>query len=275
MAFLPSSNAAMPPRIRCTDDPDRIEMKIRAIIPDNPRKPYDMKEIIRTVVDDGYFFESHQRFAKNMVTGFARLGGSPVGVVANNPRFLAGCLDIDASDKCARFVRFCDSFNLPVITFVDVPGYLPGVAQEHGGIIRHGAKVIYAYCEATVPKITVITHKAYGGAYDVMGSKHHGGDINFAYPTAEIAVMGPEGAVNIIFRREIQNAAPEEQDNLRTELLNEYKEKFANPYKAAELGYIDEVILPEYTRPKLIRALKSLRRKKVAQPVRKHGNIPL
>jgi propionyl-CoA carboxylase beta chain len=275
MAFLPSNNAATPPRIRCTDDPDRIEMKIRAIIPDNPRKPYDMKEIIRTVVDDGYFFESHQRFAKNMVTGFARLGGSPVGVVANNPRFLAGCLDIDASDKCARFVRFCDSFNLPVITFVDVPGYLPGVAQEHGGIIRHGAKVIYAYCEATVPKITVITHKAYGGAYDVMGSKHHGGDINFAYPTAEIAVMGPEGAVNIIFRREIQDAAPEEQEKLRTELLNEYKEKFANPYKAAELGYIDEVILPEYTRPKLIRALKSLRRKKVAQPVRKHGNIPL
>ncbi|MEE9557839.1 MAG: acyl-CoA carboxylase subunit beta, partial [Candidatus Adiutricales bacterium] len=275
MAFLPSNNAAMPPRIRCTDDPDRIEMKIRAIIPDNPRKPYDMKEIIRTVVDDGYFFESHQRFAKNMVTGFARLGGSPVGVVANNPRFLAGCLDIDASDKCARFVRFCDSFNLPVITFVDVPGYLPGVAQEHGGIIRHGAKVIYAYCEATVPKITVITHKAYGGAYDVMGSKHHGGDINFAYPTAEIAVMGPEGAVNIIFRREIQDAAPEEQEKLRTELLNEYIEKFANPYKAAELGYIDEVILPEYTRPKLIRALKSLRRKKVAQPVRKHGNIPL
>ncbi len=275
MAFLPSNNAAMPPRIRCTDDPDRIEMKIRAIIPDNPRKPYDMKEIIRTVVDEGYFFESHQRFAKNMVTGFARLGGSPVGVVANNPRFLAGCLDIDASDKCARFVRFCDSFNLPVITFVDVPGYLPGVAQEHGGIIRHGAKVIYAYCEATVPKITVITHKAYGGAYDVMGSKHHGGDINFAYPTAEIAVMGPEGAVNIIFRREIQDAAPEEQEKLRTELLNEYKEKFANPYKAAELGYIDEVILPEYTRPKLIRALKSLRRKKIAQPVRKHGNIPL
>jgi len=227
------------------------------------------------VVDNGYFFESQQRFAQNMITGFARLDGYPVGIVANNPRFLAGCLDIDASVKCARFVRFCDAFNVPLVTFVDVPGYLPGVAQEHGGIIRHGSKIIYAYCEATVPKVTVITRKAYGGAYDVMSSKHHGGDINFAYPTAEIAVMGPDAAVGIVFRREIDNAPPEEREKVRERLAEEYRRAFASPYKAAELGYIDEVILPEHTRVKLIRALRSLRRKKETRLPRRHGNIPL
>jgi len=275
LAFLPSNCEQKPPRIRCDDDPERLIPGLGDIIPENPKRPYNMKDIIRGVVDNGYFFEVHSRYAKNMVTGFARLAGYPVGVVANNPRFLAGCLDIDASMKCARFVRFCDAFNIPLITFVDVPGYLPGVAQEHGGIIKHGAKIIYAYCEATVPKITVITRKAYGGAYDVMSSKHHGGDINFAYPTAEIAVMGPEGAVNIVFRREIDNAAPEDRERVRGELVSEYLRKFASPYKAAELGYIDEIILPEETRIKLIRALKSLRRKTVNRPSRRHGNIPL
>jgi len=274
-SFLPSNYKQKPPRIECNDDPGRVEMKLRDIIPDNPKKPYRMKEIITTVVDNGYFFEVSRRHAKNMITGFARLAGYPVGIVANNPRFLAGCLDIDASNKCARFVRFCDAFNIPLITFVDVPGYLPGVAQEHGGIIRHGSKIIYAYCEATVPKITVITRKAYGGAYDVMSSKHHGGDINYAYPTAEIAVMGPEGAVNIIFRREIENAPPEEREKIRQELVDNYRRTFASPYKAAERGYIDEIIMPENTRPKLIWALKSLEHKKVSRTPRRHGNIPL
>jgi len=275
LAFLPSNCEQKPPRVRCTDDPERVIPDLGDIVPENPKRPYNMKDIIRNVVDDGYFFEVHQRYAQNMVTGFARLAGYPVGVVANNPRFLAGCLDIDASMKCARFVRFCDAFNIPLITFVDVPGYLPGVAQEHGGIIKHGAKIIYAYCEATVPKITVITRKAYGGAYDVMSSKHHGGDINYAYPSAEIAVMGPDGAVNIVFRREIENAPPEEREKVREKLIEEYRLKFASPYKAAELGYIDEIILPQDTRIKLIRALKSLRRKKESRPTRRHGNIPL
>jgi propionyl-CoA carboxylase beta chain len=275
LAFLPSNFEQKPPWIKPDDDPERVNMGLRDIIPDNPRKPYRMKDIIRGVVDNGYFFESQQRFAQNMITGFARLDGYPVGIVANNPRFLAGCLDIDASVKCARFVRFCDAFNIPLVTFVDVPGYLPGVAQEHGGIIRHGSKIIYAYCEATVPKVTVITHKAYGGAYDVMSSKHHGGDINFAYPTAEIAVMGPDGAVNIVFKHEIDNAPPEEREKVRERLIEDYRRTFASPYKAAELGYIDEVILPEHTRVKLIRALKSLRHKKEARMSRRHGNIPL
>ncbi|MBW2324306.1 MAG: acyl-CoA carboxylase subunit beta, partial [Deltaproteobacteria bacterium] len=275
LAFLPSNYEEKPPQVECDDDSGRVEMKLRDVIPDNPKKPYRMKEIITTVVDNGYFFEVSRRYAQNMITGFARLAGSPVGIVANNPRFLAGCLDIDASNKCARFVRFCDSFNIPLVTFVDVPGYMPGVAQEHGGIIRHGSKIIYAYCEATVPKITVITRKAYGGAYDVMSSKHHGGDINYAYPTAEIAVMGPEGAVNIIFKREIDDAPPEEREKVRQELVDNYRKTFANPYKAAEKGYIDEIIMPENTRPKLIQALKSLKNKKVTRPARRHGNIPL
>ena len=275
LSFLPSSSRERAPRVRCTDDPERTDMSLRDVIPPNPKQPYNMKDIITRVVDDGYFFEVQKKYAKNMTTGFARLGGQSVGIVANNPRFLAGCLDIDASVKCSRFVRFCDAFNIPLVTFVDVPGYLPGVSQEHRGIIRHGSKIIYAYCEATVPKVTVITRKAYGGAYDVMSSKHHGGDINFAYPTAEIAVMGPEGAVNIVFRHELEAAPPEKRAEVQAQLVDEYRKTFASPYKAAELGYIDEIILPENTRPKLIRALKSLRRKQEERPARKHGNIPL
>jgi propionyl-CoA carboxylase beta chain len=274
-SYLPSSNRDEPRRIRSYYDIDKIDLGLRDVIPDNPKKPYDMKRIIKAVLDEQKFFEVHKRYAQNMIVGFGRLAGYTVGVVANNPRFLAGCLDIDASMKCSRFVRFCDCFNIPILTFVDVPGYLPGVAQEHGGIIKHGSKIIYAYCEATVPKITVITRKAYGGAYDVMGSKHHGGDINFAYPTAEIAVMGPDGAANIVFRKELDSARPEERDQVRAELVEKYRTNIATPYKAAELGYIDEIILPEQTRPKLIRALRSLRRKQEVRPPRKHGNIPL
>ncbi|MFO7157193.1 MAG: carboxyl transferase domain-containing protein, partial [Pseudomonadota bacterium] len=243
------------------------------IVPDNPNKPYDIKEIIRTVVDDNHFFEVQEHWAKNIVIGFARLGGRSVGIVANQPAVLAGVLDIDASVKAARFVRFCDCFNIPLVTFVDVPGFLPGTAQEWGGIIRHGAKLLYAYAEATVPKVTVITRKAYGGAYDVMASKHIRADINYAYPTAEIAVMGPDGAVNIIFREQIKNASDPEAEKAR--LVSEYREKFANPYKAAELGYIDEVILPEQTRGRLIRALEMLKNKRQENPPKKHGNIPL
>ena len=234
-----------------------------------------MKEIIKTVLDNNKFFEIHKRYAQNMITGFGRLAGYSVGVVANNPRFLAGCLDIDASMKCSRFVRFCDAFQIPVITFVDVPGYLPGVTQEHGGIIKHGSKIIYAYCEATVPKITLITRKAYGGAYDVMGSKHHGGDINFAYPPRKSAVMGPDGAANIVFRKELDAAAPEDREKVRAGLVEEYRNNIATPYKAAELGYIDEIIEPEKTRIKLIRALKSLKHKNEVRPERRHGNVPL
>ena len=274
-SFLPSNYRDKPPQVSCDDDPERIEMKLRDVIPGNPKKPYNMKDIIKTVLDNNYFFEVHKRYAQNMITGFGRLAGMPVGVVANNPRFLAGCLDIDASMKCARFVRTCDAFNIPLVTFVDVPGYLPGVAQEHGGIIKHGSKIIYAYCEATVPKVSVITRKAYGGAYDVMSSKHHGGDINFAYPTAEIAVMGPDGAANIVFRKELDSAKPEDREKVRAELVEEYRNNIATPYKAAELGYIDEIIMPEYTRIKLIRALKSLRNKQEERPARRHGNIPL
>ena len=275
MGYLPSNCREKPPRIKCDDDPERMDMKLRDIIPENPKKPYNMKEIIKTVLDDNKFFEIHKRYAQNMITGFGRLAGYSVGVVANNPRFLAGCLDIDASMKCSRFVRFCDAFQIPVITFVDVPGYLPGVTQEHGGIIKHGSKIIYAYCEATVPKITLITRKAYGGAYDVMGSKHHGGDINFAYPTAEIAVMGPDGAANIVFRKELEAAAPEDREKVRAGLVEEYRNNIATPYKAAELGYIDEIIEPEKTRMKLIRALKSLKHKHEVRPERRHGNVPL
>jgi propionyl-CoA carboxylase beta chain len=232
-----------------------------------------MKKLIKTVVDTGSFFEVAKGFAKNMITAFARMGGMVVGIVANNPMFLAGSLDIDASRKCSRFVRFCDAYNIPVVTFVDVPGFLPGVQQEYGGIIKHGAKLIFAFCEATVPRITVITRKAYGGAYDVMGSKHHGADVNFAFPTAEIAVMGPEGAVNIVFRKEIDQAEDKAQAYL--DMVAEYRAKVASPYKAAELGYIDEIIKPQDTRAKVIRALTALKHKRTWRPVRRHGNIPL
>jgi len=242
-------------------------------VPENPNKPYDMGEVIRRVVDEGHFFEIQKDWARNILIGFARLGGYSVGVVANQPSHLAGSLDIDASSKAARFVRFCDAFNIPLVTFVDVPGYVPGTEQEFGGIIRHGAKLLYAFCEATVPKVTIITRKAYGGAYDVMSSKHIRGDFNFAYPTAEIAVMGPEGAVNIVFRNQIQKAKDAEKERAR--LVEEYRKTFANPFKAAELGYIDEIIMPRDTRPKLIRALRALENKREKNPPKKHGNIPL
>jgi len=273
LSYLPSNNAEDPPAAPCDDDPARADEALKSVVPSNPNKPYDMKEIIRAVVDSRRFFEVQELYAQNIVVGFARLKGRSVGIVANQPAMLAGCLDIDASVKAARFVRFCDCFNIPLITFVDVPGFLPGTAQEWGGIIKHGAKLLYAFAEATVPKITVITRKAYGGAYDVMASKHIRADVNYAYPTAEIAVMGPEGAVNIIFRNEIGSAKDPNEERAR--LVAEYREKFANPFKAAELGYIDEVIRPEETRAKLIRALEMLKDKRQENPVRKHGNIPL
>jgi len=272
-SFLPSNNMDDGP-LRATDNPDdRIDEQLDSVVPSEPNVPYDIKEIISAVVDDRYFFEVQEHFAKNIVIGFARLGGQSVGIVANQPAFLAGCLDIDASLKGARFVRFCDAFNIPIITFEDVPGFLPGTHQEYGGIIKHGAKLLYAYCEATVPKITVITRKAYGGAYCVMGSKHIRTDMNFAYPTAEIAVMGPEGAVSILYRREL--AAAEDPQAFRAEKVEEFKARFANPYKAAEKGWIDEVIEPRNTRPKLITALKMLENKTDTMPQKKHGNIPL
>jgi acetyl-CoA carboxylase carboxyltransferase component len=273
LEYLPQNCREQPPVIECTDDPDRSDPSLNTVVPTNPRTPYDIKDIIRSVLDNNVFFEIHEHYAKNMVVGFGRLNGIVVGIVANQPRFLAGCLDIDASIKCARFVRTSDCFNIPLITFVDVPGFLPGVNQEYGGIIKHGAKIIYAYCEATVPKITVVTRKAYGGAYDVMSSKHHGGDINYAYPTAEIAVMGPEGAVNIIFRKEI--AESDDPGATREKLVQEYRDNFASPFRAAELGYIDQIIFPEKTRPRLINALMMLRNKRDSIPERRHGNIPL
>ena len=273
LSFLPQNNMEDPPFVPSDDPADRMDEELDTIVPDSPTKPYDIKEVIRRVVDNGDFLEVHAHYAQNIVVGFARLGGNSVGIVANQPAVLAGVLDIDASDKGARFVRFCDCFNIPIVTFVDVPGYLPGVAQEHGGIIRHGAKLIYAYCEATVPKVTVVTRKAYGGAYCVMSSKHIRGDINYAWPTAEIAVMGPEGAVNIIFRKEI--AAAEDPEAERERLVQEYREKFAHPYVAASLGYIDEVIEPHETRPRLIAALEMLRDKRDSNPPKKHGNMPL
>jgi len=262
-----------PPRVSSKDAVDRREMSLRDIVPENPNKPYDIKDVIRLVIDDGYFFEVQEHFAQNIVIGFARLDGRAVGVVGNQPNVLAGCLDISASVKGGRFVRFCDCFNIPILTFVDVPGFLPGTSQEWGGIIKHGAKLLYAYCEATVPRVTVITRKAYGGAYDVMSSKHVRADINFAYPTAEIAVMGPEGAVNIIARKEIEKAEDPEAERIK--LTNEYRDRFANPYKAADLGFIDEVIRPEDTRPKIIRAFEMLEGKRQTNPPKKHGNIPL
>jgi propionyl-CoA carboxylase beta chain len=273
LSFLPQNYREKPPSVEPTDDPNRIDMELREVVPESPRQPYDIRRIIDSVVDNGHFFEVQARHAMNIIVGFARLNGHTVGVVANQPSFLAGCLDISASIKGARFVRFCDCFNIPLITFCDVPGFLPGTAQEYGGIIKHGAKLIYAYCEAVVPKITVITRKAYGGAYIVMSSKHLWGDINYAYPTAEIAVMGPEGAVNIVFKKEI--SAADDSAKKEAEMIEEYRSLFANPYRAAERGYIDDIILPEQTRPKLIRALESLKNKKDSMPAKKHDNLPL
>ncbi len=271
LSFIPSNNMDDPPFVATSDPSDRADEKLNSIVPESANQPYDIRDIIHNVVDDEYFFETQEHYAPNIVVGFARLGGQSVGIVANQPAFLAGVLDIEASVKAARFVRFCDCFNIPLITFEDVPGFLPGVNQEHQGIIRHGAKLLYAFAEATVPKITVITRKAYGGAYCVMASKHIRTDINFAYPTAEIAVMGSEGAVGVLFKREIA----ENDEAYRTEKIAEFQDKFANPYVAAERGYIDEVIEPRYTRPKLIRALSLLKNKRDTNPPKKHGNIPL
>ncbi|HEX6387666.1 MAG TPA: carboxyl transferase domain-containing protein, partial [Anaerolineae bacterium] len=255
------------------DDNLRTEAVLDTLVPDNPNKPYDIKDIIHLIVDNGEFYETQEHFAQNIVVGFARLGGFSVGIVANQPMVLAGVLDINASEKAARFVRFCDCFNIPLIVFEDVPGFLPGVDQEHGGIIRHGAKLLYAFCEATVPKITVVTRKAYGGAYCVMNSKHIRADLNLAWPTAEIAVMGPEGAVNIIFRRELAQA--EDPAARQAELVEEYRQQFANPYAAARRGYIDDIIEPHQTRPRLINGLNMLQNKRDHNPPKKHGNMPL
>ena len=276
-AFIPQNNLETAPFVATDDPPDRIADELATIIPDQPTKPYDMTRVIELVVDDEDFFEVAPLYAPNIVCGFARLAGHSVGVVGNQPKAMAGVLDIDASIKAARFVRFCDAFNIPLVTFVDVPGFLPGTAQEYGGIILHGAKLLYAYAEATVPKLTIITRKAYGGAYDVMASKHLGADFNAAWPTAEIAVMGPDGAVSIVFRRELEAAAANGGDaaTRRTELIEEYKERFANPYIAAERGYVDDVIEPEETRVWLIRALEASLTKREQRPPRKHGNIPL
>src|SRR5204862_434319 len=275
LTFLPQNNLEDPPLRPTLDPPDRADERLQAMVPDQPNRPYDMKELIRTVLDDHYLFEVHADYAPNIVVGFGRLGGRPVGIVANQPAYLAGCLDISASLKGARFVRFCDCFNLPIVTFEDVPGFLPGTAQEYGGIIKHGAKLLFAYCEATVPKITVITRKAYGGAYCVMSSKHIRGDANFAWPTAEIAVMGPEGAVNIVYKRDLDKAPEAEREKIRQQKIAEFRERFANPFVAAERGYIDAVIEPAETRTRIINALRSLENKKDTNPRKKHGNIPL
>jgi propionyl-CoA carboxylase beta chain len=273
LSFLPQNNLETPPRVMPSDDPTRMDEELDHVVPDDPQKPYDIRDVVRLVVDDGEFLEVHEHYATNIVCGFARLDGFAVGVVGNQPRQLAGVLDIDSSVKAARFVRTCDAFNIPLLTFCDVPGFLPGTSQEWGGIIRHGAKLLYAYTEATVPKITVITRKAYGGAYDVMASKHMLADFNFAWPTAEVAVMGPEGAVNIIYRRDIgKSPTPDER---RGKLIDDYKARFANPYTAAERGYVDDVIVPHETRPKLVTALHTLQTKRQPGPKRKHGNIPL
>ncbi|MFH1943560.1 MAG: acyl-CoA carboxylase subunit beta [bacterium] len=271
--YLPLNNMEDPPRIESSDDPNRMDEELNRIVPDNPNHPYEMKEVIRRIVDSGSFFEVHKHYAQNIVVGFARMDGRVVGIVAQEPSVLAGCLDIDASIKGGRFIRFCDAFNIPLIILEDVPGFLPGVAQEHGGIIKHGAKLLYALCEATVPRITVVTRKSYGGAYCVLSSKQIRGDLNFAWPTAEIAVMGPEGAINIIYRRELKDA--KDQAILRKKLVDEYREKFANPYVAAARGYVDDVIEPKETRPKLIAGLELLENKSDRLPPKKHGNIPL
>jgi propionyl-CoA carboxylase beta chain len=273
ISFLPQNNMETPPFFTPTDRPDRMEEALTGIVPDSPNQPYDMVDVIEQVLDDGEFYEVHQHFAPNIVVGLGRLDGYTVGIVGNNPAALAGTLDIDASVKAARFVRFCDAFNIPLVTFVDVPGFLPGVDQEHGGIIRHGAKLLYAYCEATVPRLTVITRKSYGGAYLVMNSRAVGADVVFAWPTAEIAVMGAQGAVNVIHRRELADA--EDPDARRAELIADYEDRFSNPYVAAERGLVDEVIEPRETRPRLIQALEMLRTKRTSLPPKKHGNIPL
>jgi acetyl-CoA carboxylase carboxyltransferase component len=273
LSYMPQNNMEDPPFVNNGDDPLRMEEKLDTLVPDDPSKPYDMKDAIQLVVDDGQFLEVHESYAQNIVVGFARLGGHSVGIVANQPAVLAGVLDIHSSEKAARFVRFCDAFNLPVITFVDVPGFLPGTGQEHGGIIRSGSKLLYAFCEATVPKVTVVTRKAYGGAYDVMSSKHIRTDVNLAWPSAEIAVMGPDGAVNIIHRKEL--AQTEDPVKKKAKLVEEYREKFANPYVAASRGYIDDVIEPRETRQRLINALEMLSNKRDSNPPKKHGCIPL
>jgi len=271
LGYLPQNNHEDPPRRACSDPPDRMDAALDSIVPAESNQPYDIKDVIHRVVDDGDFFEVHEHWARNLVVGFARLGGRSVGVVANQPAFLAGCLDINSSVKGARFVRFCDAFNIPLVTFEDVPGFLPGAEQEFGGIIRQGAKLLYAYAEATVPKVTVITRKAYGGAYCVMGSKHLRTDVNLAWPSAEIAVMGPEGAVNIVYRRDLAKGG----EDLRQQKVDEFRDRFANPFIAAERGYVDDVIEPRETRPRLIRALRMLENKVDTMPRKKHGNIPL
>ncbi|HZR58002.1 MAG TPA: acyl-CoA carboxylase subunit beta [Terriglobales bacterium] len=273
LSFLPSNNVDDPPRKACTDPMDRADAALDTIVPDQSNQPYDIKDVIHAIVDDGYFFEVHEHFAKNIVVGFARLNGRSVGIVANQPAFLAGTLDINASLKGARFVRFCDCFNIPLVTFEDVPGFLPGTNQEYGGIIKHGAKLLFAYAEATVPKVTVITRKAYGGAYCVMASKHIRTDVNYAWPTAEIAVMGPEGAVDIVYKRDLDGA--ENRGAVRQKKIEEFREKFANPYVAAERGFVDAVIQPRETRKKLIQALEMLATKRDKNPPKKHGNMPL
>jgi propionyl-CoA carboxylase beta chain len=273
MSYIPLNNLDDPPVYENADPIDRRDEGLNRIVPENPNKPYDIKSVIKKVVDQGEFLEVHENFAQNIVVGFGRMKGRSVGIIGNQPAVLAGVLDINSSDKGARFVRFCDAFNIPLITFEDVPGFLPGKEQEFGGIIRHGAKLLYAYAEATVPKVTVITRKAYGGAYDVMNSKHIRGDINYAWPSAEIAVMGPRGAAEIIFKREISKA--EDPEQLLAEKEQEYRERFANPYTAAERGYVDDIIEPRDTRPRLIRALEMLSTKRDTNPPKKHGNIPL
>jgi propionyl-CoA carboxylase beta chain len=273
LSYLPQNNTEEPPVLPTEDEPNRADEKLDSIVPSDPSRPYNMREVIESVADSGSFFEVHADYAKNLIVGFGRLNGRSVGIVAQQPAVLAGCLDIKASIKGARFIRFCDAFNIPLITFEDVPGFLPGVNEEHGGIIRNGAKLLYAYCEATVPKITVITRKAYGGAYDVMSSKHIRGDMNYAWPTAEIAVMGPEGAVNIVFKDEIAKA--KNPAKLRKKLIREYREKFANPFIAAERGFLDDIIEPSSTRRRLVQALEVLRTKRDRNPPKKHGNLPL
>jgi propionyl-CoA carboxylase beta chain len=273
LSYIPSNNMDDPPFVESNDSEYRMDIELDSVVPENPSKPYDIKEIINRIVDDGEFFEIHELYAQNMVVGFARLGGYSVGIVANQPSILAGVLDIETSLKGARFIRFCDAFNIPLIILQDVPGFLPGTDQEWRGLIKHGAKLLYAFCEATVPKITIITRKSYGGAYCVMNSKHIRGDVNYAWPTAEIAVMGPKGAVEIIFKKDIE--AAEDKEKAIAEKVNDYTERFANPYVAAERGYVDEVILPHETRPKLIKALKFLENKVDTNPRKKHGNIPL
>ena len=273
LRYIPQNNLEDPPTSECTDPFDREDEQLNHIVPENPNQPYDMKEVIGGIVDKGSFFEVHEDYAQNIIVGFAHLGGRSIGIIANQPSVMAGVLDIDSSIKGARFIRFCDAFNIPILTFEDVPGFLPGVAQEHGGIIKNGAKLLYAYCEATVPKVTVITRKAYGGAYDVMNSKHVRGDMNYAWPTAEIAVMGPKGAVEIIFKKDIADAKDPEAKI--QQMTDDYREKFANPYIAASRGYVDDVIEPKTTRTRLIRAFEMLETKQDSNPPKKHGNIPL